>query len=206
MNIKNLVLVSTNQGKLQEMRKVLELCDINLLSIGEYSQENAEEKGNSFIENALSKAYFGATMSNLPSLADDSGIIVPALNGEPGVLSARYAAPQNTENADSSDNRAKLLEEMRGLTGDQRYAYFVCVLALVRHPKDPMPLLMSGEWHGEITTNEIGEQGFGYDSIFYIPDLNRTAAQMNLKEKNAISHRGKALAKLVHKLGQRREN
>ncbi len=200
INVRDLVLVSTNQGKLKEIREVLTPCNINLLSIDLYSQESAKEDANSFIENALKKAYFGATKSNLSSLADDSGIIVPALNDEPGVLSARYAATKTSGNANSADNRSKLLDNMRGLTGDQRRAYFVCVLALVRHPKDPMPLIVSGKWYGEIATSESGDQGFGYDSIFYIPDLGKTAAQISMEEKNSISHRGQALAKLVTKL------
>lgn len=202
MNIQDLVLVSTNQGKLKEMRKVLGECNINLSSIDQYSQDVAPENSHSFVENALSKAYFGASKSKLPALADDSGIIVPALKGEPGVLSARYAANKGAGNADSADNRLKLLENMQELTGEQRQAYFVCVMALVRHPKDPVPLIFSGEWHGEITTMEIGDQGFGYDSIFYVPALGKTAAQISIEEKNSISHRGKALDQLVNELGQ----
>lgn len=202
MRIQDLVLVSTNQGKLQEMRKVLKECNINLSSIDEYTQDVAPENAPSFVENSLSKAYFGASKSNLPALADDSGIIVPALNGEPGVLSARYAATQDTGNADPAENRSKLLEKMKGLKGDQRKAYFVCVISLVRHAQDPVPLIFKGEWHGEIATNEIGEQGFGYDSIFFIPDLGKTAAQISMEEKNLISHRGQALAQLVNELMQ----
>ncbi|MCH9666077.1 MAG: RdgB/HAM1 family non-canonical purine NTP pyrophosphatase [Gammaproteobacteria bacterium] len=209
MHIQDLVLMSSNAGKLKEIRKVLAPCNINLLPITDYvngALESPPENSPSFIENALTKAYFGATMSRLPSLADDSGIIVPALNDEPGVLSARYAATGNdgnkesTDNTDPAANRAKLLDRMKSLTGTCRQAYFFCVLALVRHPKDPVPLVVSGKWCGEIATQEIGELGFGYDSIFYVPELGKTAAQITMEQKNVLSHRGQALAKIISEL------
>ena len=221
----NVVLVSTNRGKIVEIKDLLQTTNINLLPISQFTQQTAPEEQSTFIENALSKARFGAKISNLPALADDSGIVVPALDGKPGVLSARYAqedreqnrgqnevqdgkqnegqnGKQNREHSSNNTekqsvaNRRKLLTAMQGMTGNERKAFFVCVIVLLRHPMDPLPIIASGEWHGTIVMDsaaEKGNNGFGYDPLFYISELNKTSAELQEEEKNSLSHRAKAM-------------
>ncbi len=229
MKSNDVVLVSTNRGKIVEIKDLLQTTNINLLSISQFTQQTAPEEQSTFVENALSKARFGAKMSNLPALADDSGIVVPALDGKPGVLSARYAQDgreqnrewngkqnegqdgkqnkeqngqhnekQNSNKAEeqSAANRHKLLTAMQGMAGNERKAFFVCVIVLLRHPLDPLPIIASGEWHGTIVMDsaaEKGNNGFGYDPLFYIPELNKTSAELQEEEKNSLSHRAKAM-------------
>ena len=209
MKSNDIVLVSTNRGKIVEIKDLLQTTNINLLSISQFTQQTAPEEQSTFVENALSKAHFGAKMSNLPALADDSGIVVPALDGKPGVLSARYAQEDKEQNRgqdgehssnnteeQSAANRRKLLTAMQGMTGNERKAFFVCVIVLLRHPSDPLPIIASGEWHGTIVMDsaaEKGNNGFGYDPLFYIPELNKTSAELQEEEKNAVSHRAKAI-------------
>ena len=213
----NVVLVSTNRGKIVEIKDLLQTTNINLLPISQFTQQTAPEEQSTFIENALSKARFGAKMSNLPALADDSGIVVPALDGKPGVLSARYAQEDREQNGEQNEgqngkqnrehssnnteeqsaaNRRKLLTAMQGMTGNERKSFFVCVIVLLRHPMDPLPIIASGEWHGTIVMDsaaEKGNNGFGYDPLFYIPELNKTSAELQEEEKNSLSHRAKAM-------------
>ena len=186
--------MTTNQGKMRELAAMLK--GVKLRSIKEWIQDKHDlpaEDAPSFIENAISKARFGSKISGLPSLADDSGIIVPSLGGEPGVLSARYSGQDNNDTA----NRVKLLRNMAGLKKEARKAFFISYLVLVRHPADPIPIITSGRWDGVIGLQERGENGFGYDPIFYVPELDKTAAELSAEQKNSLSHRGKALKKLI---------
>ena len=151
-----------------------------------------EETGLTFIENAIIKARAVANAANTPCLADDSGLVVPALNGRPGIHSAHFAGI----NASDENNRLQLLQEMHHLHNEQRQAYFYCVMILLMHPNDPSPIIAIGEWHGIITTAPQGTSGFGYDPIFYLPHLGKTAAELSQAEKNQLSHRGLALTQL----------
>lgn len=193
-----MVLASANPGKLSEIRALLKPLDVNLLPISQFSNESAPENSLTFVENALSKARFGAQKSQLPALADDSGLIVPALQGKPGVLSARYA--NNLQNSDDQANRSKLLADMKNLQVEERKAFFICVIVILLYPNDPDPIIACGKWHGSIATEENGEWGFGYDKIFYLPELRQSAAQLKPHKKNMLSHRGIALKLAIDKL------
>ena len=190
-NNKRLVVASSNAGKLQEFSALLMPLGIQVVSQEELGVASVSEPFASFLENALVKARHAANVTGLAALADDSGLCVSALQGAPGVHSARYAGPL----ADDSANNLKLLSALRGCT--DRRAYYVCVLVWMRSPDDPMPVVIQQEWHGYITETPKGNQGFGYDPYFYIPELGCTAAQLSLADKNQISHRGKALQALL---------
>ena len=193
--MKKLVLASNNPGKLREFQFLLQPLGIEVLTQAQLGIEEAEEPHQTFIENALAKARHASRLSGLPALADDSGICVDALNGAPGVQSARYAgAPKSDER-----NNEKLLREMQDIT--DRRAHYYCVLVLLRHADDPQPLIAEGEWHGEIALQPSGDGGFGYDPLFWLPEFGKTSAQLERKQKHAISHRGKALRVLLEKLG-----
>ena len=192
--MKKLVLASNNPGKLREFQFLLQPLGIEVLTQAQLGIEEAEEPHHTFIENALAKARHASRLSGLPALADDSGICVDALNGAPGVQSARYAgAPKSDER-----NNEKLLREMQDIT--DRRAHYYCVLVLLRHADDPQPLIAEGEWHGEIALQPSGDGGFGYDPLFWLPEFGKTSAQLERKQKHAISHRGKALRVLLEKL------
>ena len=193
--MQKLVIASNNPGKLREFRFLLQPLGIEVLTQAQLGIEEAEEPHFTFIENALVKARHVSRLSNLPALADDSGICVTALGGAPGVLSARYAGdnPKSDER-----NNEKLLQDMRGLS--DRRAHYYCVLVLLHHADDPQPLIAEGEWHGEIAMQPAGEGGFGYDPLFWLPGLGKTSAQLEREQKHAISHRGKALRVLLEKL------
>jgi len=193
--MQKLVIASNNPGKLREFRFLLQPLGIEVLTQAQLGIEEAEEPHFTFIENALVKARHVSRLSNLPALADDSGICVTALGGAPGVLSARYAGdnPKSDER-----NNEKLLQDMRGVT--DRRAHYYCVLVLLHHADDPQPLIAEGEWHGEIAMQPAGEGGFGYDPLFWLPGLGKTSAQLEREQKHAISHRGKALRVLLEKL------
>ena len=193
--MQKLVIASNNPGKLREFRFLLQPLGIEVLTQAQLGIEEAEEPHFTFIENALVKARHVSRLSNLPALADDSGICVTALGGAPGVLSARYAGdnPKSDER-----NNEKLLQDMRGVT--DRRAHYYCVLVLLHHADDPQPLIAEGEWHGEIALQPVGEGGFGYDPLFWLPELGKTSAQLEREQKHAISHRGKALRVLLEKL------
>ncbi len=188
--MKKIILATNNKGKINEFNSLLR----NHFSF--YSQEDmgiagVPETGLSFVENALIKARNASLKSSLPAIADDSGLVVDALNGAPGVYSARYAG----ENASDNDNLEKLLYDLKDI--DNRNAKFHCALVFVRHSNDPIPLIAQASWEGKILKKPKGENGFGYDPIFYIAKLKLTAAQLPQNEKNKISHRGKALQKLI---------
>ena len=193
--MKKLVLASNNPGKLREFQHMLEPLGIEVLTQAELGISEAEEPHVTFIENALAKARHVSRLSGLPALADDSGICVAALNGAPGVYSARYAG--DSPKSDQRNNE-KLLHDMLGVT--DRRAHYYCVLVLVRFADDPQPIIAEGEWHGEIAHIEQGSGGFGYDPLFWLPHLNRMSAELTRDEKHEISHRGKAMKVLLQRL------
>jgi XTP/dITP diphosphohydrolase len=187
-----LVLASSNQGKLAELRDLLGDVDVELHAQSEFGVDDADETGLTFVENALLKARHAARITGLPALGDDSGICVDALDGAPGLYSARYAG----RHGDSVANIAKLLDALRDVPAERRSARFVCVLALLRHAEDPQPLIAEGVWEGLILDAPRGSGGFGYDPVFFDPETGVGAAELDAALKNRISHRGRALAQL----------
>jgi XTP/dITP diphosphohydrolase len=186
-----LVLASSNAGKLAELRGLLgDACELHAQS--EFGVSDADETGLSFVENAILKARHAARATQLPALGDDSGICVDALNGAPGLYSARYAGTHG----DSEANIDKLLGELEGLDAVRRTARFVCVVALVRHANDPLPLIAEGTWEGRVLEARRGAHGFGYDPVFFSPAHGCTAAELDASIKNRDSHRALALARL----------
>ena len=190
------VLASSNPGKLAELSALLEPAGLRVVSQHAFGVEPPEETGPTFVENALIKARAGCAATGLPALADDSGIVVEALEGAPGVRSARYAGG----GASDADNVAKLLDALEGVTPPQRGAMFVCAMVYLRHARDPCPIVCEGIWEGRILDAPRGAGGFGYDPVFFIETLGRTAAELSRAEKNAVSHRGQALAQLLDRL------
>lgn len=196
-----LVIASNNPGKLREIGAILAPLAIEVVPQGALGVDEAEEPHGTFIENALAKARHASRATGLPALADDSGVCVFALGGEPGVHSARYAngtgAVAGRDDQDRRNNE-KLLQALSAAT--DRRAHYYCVIVLVRHADDPQPLIAEAEWHGEILHEPRGGGGFGYDPLFLIPGLGKTGAELAPQEKNALSHRGRALAQLVTRL------
>jgi len=190
--MQRLVLASSNAGKLAELQPLLADADYQLVTQGALGIPDAIEDGRSFVENALIKARHACRASGLPALADDSGIVVDALDGAPGLQSARYAGVHG----DAAGNNRKLLAELQGVPEARRTARFVAVLVLLRHADDPLPLIAQGTWEGRILDAPRGENGFGYDPLFFDPRLGRGAAELEPDLKNQVSHRGKALAAL----------
>lgn len=187
-----LVLASSNAGKLVELRDLLGDAPIELHAQSEFGVADAEETGLTFVENALLKARHAARVTGLPALGDDSGLCVDALDGAPGLYSARYAGGHG----DSAANIAKLLAALRDVPQAARTARFVCVLAMLRHAEDPQPLIAEGVWEGRILDAPRGSGGFGYDPVFFDPARGMGAAELDAALKNRISHRGIALARL----------
>ncbi|HET7371622.1 MAG TPA: XTP/dITP diphosphatase [Gammaproteobacteria bacterium] len=185
-----LLIATGNRGKLAEIRELL--SDVEVLPQSGFNVESAEETGLTFVENAILKARHAARATGLPALADDSGLEVEALNGAPGIYSARYAGPAANDRA----NVEKLLNALSDRPDAERGARFRCVLALMRHGDDPSPLIFEGSWDGRVATQPAGDNGFGYDPVFFVPELGKTAAQLAPEEKNRLSHRGQALAAL----------
>jgi len=194
MTFPQLVLASHNAGKLKELQAMLG-DSVQIRSVGEFSNVEPEETGLSFVENAILKARHAARISGLPALADDSGLAVDFLGGAPGIYSARYADGQG-----DAANNAKLLDALKDVPQEQRGAQFVCVLALVRHADDPLPILCEGLWHGRILTAASGEHGFGYDPLFWVPERDCSSAELSPTEKNQLSHRARAMAILRQRL------
>lgn len=194
-----LVIASNNPGKLREIAAILAPLEIEVVTQGALGVPEAEEPHCTFIENALAKARHASRITGLPALADDSGVCVNALGGEPGVHSARYAegAASGRDGQDLRNNQ-KLLQALSSAT--DRRAHYYCVIVLVRHADDPQPLIAEAEWHGEILCEPRGSGGFGYDPLFLVPEFGRTGAELQPEEKNRVSHRGRALAKLVARL------
>lgn len=196
-----LVLASNNQGKLNELQQMFGGLDwsVQVLPQREFQIDDAIEDGLSFVENALIKARHAARLSGLPALADDSGLCVPVLNGAPGIYSARFGG----EHGNDARNNQALLDALKPHRGDQPIAgLFVCVLALVRHADDPLPMICQGIWHGEILDAPRGSAGFGYDPLFWLPALGKSSAELDKIEKNPISHRGLAMQALLRDLSQ----
>ncbi|TDQ57984.1 XTP/dITP diphosphohydrolase [Mesocricetibacter intestinalis] len=193
-----IVLATGNQGKVKEMSDVLADFGFEVVAQTELGIESPEETGLTFVENAILKARHAAKISGLPAIADDSGLVVKALGGEPGLYSARYAGVDG-EHADAR-NRAKLLQEMARIPAEGRQAKFVSCIVMLQHEKDPSPLIAEGECSGSILFEERGENGFGYDSLFFSPQQGCTFAELETAAKKKISHRANALAVLKHKL------
>ena len=193
---KKIVIASNNAGKLAEIRKLLAPLGIEVVTQASLGVTEADEPHMTFVENALAKARHASLATGLPALADDSGICVHALYGAPGVLSARYAGEPRS---DERNNR-KLIEALQEQS-DHR-AYYCCVIVLLRHAQDPQPVIIQDTWQGEIIAEPRGEGGFGYDPHFLLPKLGKTAAELSMEEKNRISHRGKALTRLMQVLAE----
>ncbi|MFL9609682.1 RdgB/HAM1 family non-canonical purine NTP pyrophosphatase [Methylobacillus sp. Pita2] len=194
MPFQKLVIASGNQGKLREIQALLAPLSIEVLPQSAFNVPEAEEPFVTFIENALAKARHASRHTGLPALADDSGICVNALQGAPGVYSARYAGEPKSDER----NNQKLLQSLDGQ--HDRHAYYYCIMVLVRHADDPQPLIAEGIWQGEILTEQRGSGGFGYDPLFLDAKTGQTAAELPAEIKNRISHRGHALIKLVQQL------
>lgn len=195
-----LVLASGNANKVAELQSLLDELEFTVIPQTELGVSDADETGTTFIENAIIKARHAAAATQLPAIADDSGITVDALNGQPGVYSARFAGAQ----ASDQQNLELLLKKLKGVPTTERTATFWCVLVYLRHATDPTPLVCTGRWHGVITEQPSGEGGFGYDPIFFVPDAGKTAAELSRVEKNRISHRAHALQQLTVLLSEQR--
>lgn len=191
--MQKVVLATGNPGKVREMADLLADFGLNIVAQTDLGVESAEETGLTFIENAILKARHAAQVTGLPAIADDSGLAVDALGGAPGIYSARYAG----EAASDRQNLEKLLVALQDVPEGQRQAQFHCVLVYLRHADDPTPLVCHGSWHGEIARHPAGAGGFGYDPIFWLPALGKTAAELSKAEKQAVSHRGQALSLLL---------
>ena len=191
-----IVLATGNKGKVKEMADVLSDFGFEVIAQTDLGIESPEETGLTFVENALLKARYASEKSGLPAIADDSGLVVSALNGAPGLYSARYAG----EEGNDAKNREKLLAELAHVTQDKRQAKFVSCIVFLQHPTDPSPIIAEGESHGVISFEEKGENGFGYDSLFFSPEQGCTFAELETVEKKKISHRARALKVLKSKL------
>jgi XTP/dITP diphosphohydrolase len=190
------ILASGNQGKLKELNQLLVSCNIEAVSQSQFNIEPAVEDGLSFVENAILKARWAAKHSGLPAIADDSGLEVDYLNGQPGIYSARFSGDDATD----EKNNILLLKKLAGVPTEQRSARFQCVVVYLRHATDPTPLICQGTWEGLISTEFVGDNGFGYDPLFFIPSLKLGSAQLSSAQKNELSHRGQAMAKLLSQL------
>ncbi|MDG2954489.1 RdgB/HAM1 family non-canonical purine NTP pyrophosphatase [Bisgaard Taxon 10/6] len=195
-----IVLATGNRGKVKEMADVLADFGFEVIAQTDLGIESPEETGLTFVENAILKARYAAKVSGLPAIADDSGLVVAALNGEPGLYSARYAGVDGDE-ADAL-NRRKLLRNMADIADEHRRAKFVSCIVLLRHATDPSPIIAEGECSGVIIREEKGDNGFGYDSLFFSPEKGCTFAELETVEKKKISHRARALAVLKQKLSK----
>lgn len=194
--MKKIVLASGNRGKVREINQILAGLDIEVVPQSDYDVPEIEETGLTFVENAILKARNAAKCTGLPAIADDSGLEVDALRGAPGIYSARYAGP----GTDDTKNLQKVLQQLEGVAEAERSARFQCLLVYVEHDLDPTPIICQGTWEGRITTEPTGENGFGYDPVFFVPEQGCTSAQLSAEEKNRLSHRGQALQCLLHAL------
>ncbi len=193
---RQIVLASGNKGKLKEFNQILGELGVDVLPQSEYQVSDADETGLSFVENAILKARHACQLTGLPALADDSGLEVDALNGAPGIYSARFAGAGATD----ADNNQKLLQQLEGKPAAERSARFRCVLVFMRHAEDPTPLICQGSWEGQILEQPSGDNGFGYDPLFLVPELNKASAELAPEQKNRLSHRGKAVAEFKQKI------
>lgn len=188
-----LVLASGNAGKLREFQQIFAHSGMDVLPQAEFAITDAEETGLTFVENAIIKARHAAKLSGLPALADDSGLAVDFLDGAPGIYSSRFSGA----NATDQSNNELLLQRLKDVPENLRTASFHCVLVLMQHAEDPVPLIFHGQWQGIILPKAQGEQGFGYDPLFYVPEHQCSSAELSAELKNQISHRGKAVAALI---------
>ncbi|WP_296591305.1 RdgB/HAM1 family non-canonical purine NTP pyrophosphatase [Methylophaga sp.] len=188
-----IVLASGNIGKLRELSQILSPLGLELIAQSDLNVAEAEETGLSFVENAIIKARNAALFTGLPAIADDSGIEVDALHGAPGIYSSRYAGPD----ASDTDNIKALLEAMKDVPETERTARFQCVVVFMRHAEDPTPLICQGSWQGQILQSPLGDEGFGYDPVFWVSETDCTAAELSPEQKHAISHRGKAMRQFM---------
>lgn len=191
-----IVLATGNKGKVAEFTSLLAPLNISVIPQTELGVSEVAETGTTFVENAIIKARHAAEVTGLPAIADDSGLVVHSLQGQPGIYSSRYAG----EHASDQDNIDKLLAALGD--ANDRNAHFQCVLVMMRHSGDPVPLISEGQWHGSITRQTHGEGGFGYDPVFYVDSAACTAADMTKSEKNKVSHRGQAIETLVEHMRQ----
>ena len=195
--MKDIVLASSNPGKVREINQLLAGLSVVVRPQVEFKVTDAEETGLTFVENAILKARNAAQHTGLPAIADDSGLEVDALDGAPGIYSARFAG----EGASDQANLEKLLDALRDTPEEERTARFQCLMVYMRHAKDPTPLICQGSWEGRILTTARGSNGFGYDPVFYVPTHDCSSAELPAETKNRLSHRGQALRKLVVALG-----
>ncbi|KFX05386.1 nucleoside-triphosphate diphosphatase [Pectobacterium betavasculorum] len=194
--MQKVVLATGNPGKVRELASLLADFGLDIVAQTELGVDSAEETGLTFIENAILKARHAAQITGLPAIADDSGLAVDALGGAPGIYSARYAGAE----ASDQQNLDKLLLTVKDVPDEQRRSSFHCVLVYLRHAEDPTPIVCHGSWQGVLTHQASGSGGFGYDPIFFVPELGKTAAELTREEKNAQSHRGQALRLLLETL------
>ncbi|OCG18074.1 non-canonical purine NTP pyrophosphatase, RdgB/HAM1 family [Gilliamella sp. HK2] len=194
--MQKIVLATNNQGKVNELQRLLADAGFDIVAQSQFNVPDANETGLTFIENAILKARHTAKLTGLPAIADDSGLSVDALGGQPGIYSARYAG----EHGNDQSNNQKLLDALNNVPKEKRTAYFYCALVFMRHENDPTPIICLGKWHGLILTEAQGDGGFGYDPLFYVPELGCTAAQLTKEQKSQISHRGQALKQLISKI------
>ena len=197
----NIVLASSNPGKVREINQLLVELDMHVVPQGDYGVTDAEETGLTFVENAILKARNAAAHTGLPAIADDSGIEVDALNGAPGIYSARYAGT----GASDQDNLQKLLDALRDIPEAERTARFQCLMVYMRHGEDPTPLICQGTWEGRILLEPRGDNGFGYDPVFHVPTHSCSSAELEPDVKNALSHRGQALRLMLAALRQQEQ-
>jgi len=188
-----IVLASNNAGKVREINQLLENIKIEIIEQNRFDIEEVDETGLTFVENAILKARNAALHSRLPAIADDSGIEVDYLNGAPGIRSARFAG----DACDDGENNQKLLAALAGVPEQERTARFQCLMVYLRHAEDPTPIICQGTWEGRILISPQGENGFGYDPLFWVPTAGCSSAQLDPEEKNRLSHRGKALRQLL---------
>jgi XTP/dITP diphosphohydrolase len=194
--IDKIVLASGNRGKLREFGEIFAPLEIELLPQSDFALPGVEESGLSFVENAIIKARHAARATGLPALADDSGLEVDALDGAPGIHSARYAGAGCSD----ADNNRKLLQALERVPAGRRSARFQCLLVLLRHAEDPTPLICQGSWEGVILDAPRGDNGFGYDPLFFIPELGLASAELSSEQKQRYSHRGKAVRQLIERI------
>jgi XTP/dITP diphosphohydrolase len=186
-----IVLASGNQGKIREIQAIL--ANHPIIAQSQFDVPEVEETGSTFVENAIIKARNAALHCNMPAIADDSGLVVDALDGAPGVISARYAG----NGASDQENLQKVLTDLEGVPDSKRSARFICVMVFLHHAEDPCPVIAQGIWEGRILQRSVGNNGFGYDPIFWVPDQNCTSAELSANSKNRLSHRGQALQRLI---------
>ena len=194
--MKDILLASGNKGKVNELKEMLAPFGLNVIPQSQFQVEDVPETGTTFIENAIIKARHAAKVTGLPCIADDSGLEVAALNGAPGIYSARFAG----SDANDGTNIDKLLTQLKDVPVEQRLARFVCVLVFMRHADDPTPIICQGFWNGVIAKEKSGDNGFGYDPVFFQPELDKTAAELTPEQKHSLSHRGQALQQLLEQL------